>query len=40
MKKRSVEEYDVVLGLVPLLDLWRRERGKEREKLEENLGLA
>ena len=26
-----MEEYDVVLGLVPTLDLWRRERGRERE---------
>ena len=34
------EEEDGLLGLVPPLDLWRRERGKEREKLEENLSLA
>ena len=34
------EEEDGLLRLISLLDLWRRKREKEREKLEENLGLA
>ena len=39
MKKRFIEKYGIVLGLVPLLDLWRRRRGREKERSLNRVGL-